>query len=86
MVKRYKSEPIVAGQDRPSDKALLEVIQNNVQRVSGNDNISSLTPERPAVGPLASVLSAVGFVGVMLSAVMLLGIAKLVPSSQDDHY
>lgn len=76
----------MAGQDRPSDQALLEVIQNNVQRVSGNDNISSLTQERPAVGPLTSVLSAVGFVGVMLSAVMLLGIAKLVPSSQDDHY
>lgn len=86
MVKSYKSEPLVAGQDRPTDQALLEVIQNNVQRVSGNDNISSLTRERPAMGLLASVLSAVGFAGVMLSALVILGLAKLVRSSQDDHY
>ena len=38
------------------------------------------------MGPLASVLSAVGFAGVMLSAIVILGLAKLVPSSQDDHY
>lgn len=38
------------------------------------------------MGPLASVLSAIGFVGVMLSAVVIMGLAKLVPSSRDDHY
>lgn len=86
MVKNFKSKPLVAGQDLPSDQALLEVIQNNVQRESGNDNVSSLKRERPPISALASVVSAIGFVGVMLSAIVIMAIAKLVPISKDDHY
>lgn len=85
-MKSETSKSIMAGQKLPSDQALLEVIQNNVQRLPVNDNSSSLTRARPRLGALASVSSAVGFVGVMISAIVIMAIARLVPNSQDDHY
>ena len=68
------------------DDVLLEVIENNVQRLPGNDNASHVRADPPKLGFFASVFSSLAFAGVMLVGAVVLAVFKLVPKSQDSHY
>lgn len=68
------------------DEVLLEVLENNVQRLPGNDNTSHVRSEPPKLGFLASVFSSLAFGGVMLVGALVMALFKLVPKSQDSHY
>lgn len=86
MEKNYKSKPVQVGRGVPSDEALLDVIESNVLRLSGNDNSAFEKPERVRLGFLGSVTSALALAGVMVVAVFVLVIYRLVPSENDSHY
>lgn len=76
----------VPATDGPSDKALLDVIQNNIQRIPGNDNLQNIrkAPARPSL--LTTVLSGVAFAGVMVVGAIIMAVLKLIPTSEDSHY
>ena len=86
MKKYVKSQPVEAAHGNPSDQALLDIIESNVQRMPGNDNSFSDRRERPALGLMDSVTSALAFAGISLLGVVVMAIFKLVPSSEDSHY
>ncbi|MBU0832333.1 MAG: hypothetical protein KKH33_08115 [Alphaproteobacteria bacterium] len=76
----------VPATDGPSDKALLDVIQNNIQRMPGNDNIQIIRKEPAKPGLLTTVLSGMAFAGVMVVGAIVMAVFKLVPTSEDSHY
>lgn len=84
--KIIKSKAVESGYATPSDQALLDVIQSNIQRHPGNDNMSIEQRKRPKLGLVGSVMSGMAFGGVMLIAVVVMAIFKLVPSAEDNHY
>ncbi|QEE43342.1 hypothetical protein FVA81_01460 (plasmid) [Rhizobium sp. WL3] len=86
MKKYFKSQPVEAARGNPSDQALLDIIESNVQRLPGNDNSLSERQERPAPGLMGSVTSALAFAGLSLLGVVVMAIFRLVPSSEDSHY
>lgn len=86
MKKYYRSKPVEVARGNPSDQALLDIIENNVQRLPGNDNSLSERQERPALGLMSSVTSALAFAGISLLGVVVMAIFRLVPSSEDSHY
>jgi len=84
--KYYKSKPVEAARSNPSDEALLDIIESNLQRLPGNDNSLSERRERPALGLWGSVTSALAFAGLSLLGAVVMAVFKLVPSSEDSHY
>jgi len=86
MVKSYKSKPGKIGNSGPSDRALLDVIQGNVQRVAQNDNRGRERQYGGEAGLLGSVTSALAFAGILVIGMLVMALMKLVPSSEDSHY
>ena len=83
---KLRAKPGEAPQEAIADDVLLEIIQKNVQRQSGNDNSSIVRPEPRKLGLFGSIGSSIAFGGLMLLGGLIMAIFKLVPKSQDSHY
>lgn len=85
MVKRYNFKTSKSEADRPSDEALLSLLQTNMQRLPLNDNASWTARAKP-LGVVASIGSYVAYVAILLMGAFILLIFKLVPASKDSDY
>lgn len=67
------------------DLRLLEIIDNNIQRVPVNDNMMRARKDLLRVGFPNSMISTLGFVGILLLGVVIMAVFRLVPASHDSQ-
>jgi hypothetical protein len=85
LAKRFKIKTAGTQSNQPSDDALLDVLQSNMQRLPVNDNASWRVAPRH-LGVFASVWSALGFCVLLILGAILLLVFRLVPASEDSDY
>jgi hypothetical protein len=85
LAKNFKIKTAGTQSNLPSDNALLDVLQSNMQRLPLNDNASwGVAPKQ--MGVLASVWSALGFCVLLIVGAILLLVFRMVPASEDSDY
>lgn len=85
MAKLFKIKTAGKQSSQPSDDALLDVLQSNMQRLPVNDNASfGIAPRQ--LGVFGSVWSGLGFWVILIIGAIALLLFRLVPESKDSDY